>query len=144
MTDQPTEVCHAIEQSLVFGVYGSNYGDTGLFVVRGNPEKARQRMVAYLAQLEAGCPMQDGMPSSADFEVLLVLGAQDIKSWQALLTDVPDRCRQGQVSRNESWYCNHYRHCGQEWTADWSCQCNDRCPVCNAEIEPHYSEEAVA
>jgi hypothetical protein len=40
---------------------------------------------------------------------------------------------------DESSYTNHYYHCGVEWTDDWSCMCDDRCPVCNAEIEPFYS-----
>jgi len=36
-------------------------------------------------------------------------------------------------------YTDHYFHCGTEWTDDWDCMCNDRCPVCNGEIEPYYS-----
>ena len=38
---------------------------------------------------------------------------------------------------------NHYRcpHDGTQWTDSWSCMCNDRCPVCHAEIEPYASEE---
>lgn len=35
---------------------------------------------------------------------------------------------------------NTYRHCGQSWRDEWSCACNDRCPVCNKEIEPAESE----
>jgi hypothetical protein len=27
------------------------------------------------------------------------------------------------------------------WADDWSCMCNDRCPECNAEIEPFMSRE---
>lgn len=44
-------------------------------------------------------------------------------------------------------YLNHYCHddCpvepGVEWTDQWSCMCNDRCPACNREIEPHHSDE---
>lgn len=41
----------------------------------------------------------------------------------------------------ERRYLNHYRHCGQEWNDVESCMWNDRCPVCNAEIEPYASEE---
>ena len=26
-----------------------------------------------------------------------------------------------------------------QWTGQWSCACNDRCPSCNAETEPHAS-----
>lgn len=38
---------------------------------------------------------------------------------------------------------NHYRcpRDGSGWEDTWSCMCNDRCPVCNAEIEPYASEE---
>ena len=32
---------------------------------------------------------------------------------------------------------NFYRHCGVEWDDVWDCTCNDRCPVCNCEIEPY-------
>ncbi len=40
-------------------------------------------------------------------------------------------------------FINHYR-CPDdetEWTDQWSCACNDRCPTCNKEIEPYESEE---
>ena len=40
-------------------------------------------------------------------------------------------------------YRNFYR-CpddGTEWQDEWSCMCDDRCPVCNAEIEPYESED---
>lgn len=49
---------------------------------------------------------------------------------------------------------NHYEHVdckemelGEDdnpsaptWTMEWSCQCNDACPCCGAEIEPHESK----
>lgn len=41
-------------------------------------------------------------------------------------------------------FVNHYRHCGQEWSDTWSSMCNDKCPKCNAEIEPHKSDEVPA
>ena len=39
-------------------------------------------------------------------------------------------------------FVNHYRcpNDGTEWTMTWSCMCDDRCPECNAEIEPYQSE----
>ena len=46
-----------------------------------------------------------------------------------------------------SIFRNHYRHAdcpeepGIEWQDTWDCMCNDRCPSCNAEIEPHHSED---
>jgi hypothetical protein len=38
---------------------------------------------------------------------------------------------------------NHYTcGCGCTWIDRWSCACNDRCPNCNAEVEPDESHEA--
>jgi hypothetical protein len=36
-------------------------------------------------------------------------------------------------------FLNRYRHCETDWEDAWSCACNDRCPVCDAEIEPYES-----
>jgi len=43
----------------------------------------------------------------------------------------------------EPRFRNYYRcpYDGASWTAEWSCKCNDRCPSCRAEIEPHDSED---
>jgi len=43
----------------------------------------------------------------------------------------------------EAKYKNYYRcpSCDAEWEDVWTCCCNDRCPVCNKEIEPYNSEE---
>lgn len=40
-------------------------------------------------------------------------------------------------------FLNHYRcpRDGTVWIDKWSCKCNDRCPTCNGEIEPHWSED---
>ena len=37
-----------------------------------------------------------------------------------------------------AWFLKYYRHdeCDCAWTDEWSCTCNDRCPECDAEIEP--------
>lgn len=40
-------------------------------------------------------------------------------------------------------YVNYYK-CpkdGSEWADAWSSMCNDKCPVCHAEIEPYRSDE---
>jgi hypothetical protein len=38
---------------------------------------------------------------------------------------------------------NYYQcpYDGTKWRDDWHCTCNDRCPVCDREIEPHFSED---
>lgn len=40
-------------------------------------------------------------------------------------------------------FLNFYRcpNDGTQWEDEWSCMCNDRCPVCNKEIEPYLSED---
>lgn len=44
-----------------------------------------------------------------------------------------------------TWYRKFYRcPCGCEWEDEWDCLCNDRCPECNAEIEPYAHEELEA
>lgn len=30
---------------------------------------------------------------------------------------------------------------GTRWHDDWKHLCNDRCPVCNTEIEPYFNED---
>ena len=43
----------------------------------------------------------------------------------------------------ETWFRNYYRchRCAFDWDNEDDCTCNDRCPRCNAEIEPHESED---
>jgi hypothetical protein len=37
-------------------------------------------------------------------------------------------------------FINKYKcPCGEEWEDVWDCTCNDKCSVCNKEIEPHTS-----
>lgn len=46
-------------------------------------------------------------------------------------------------AEQESSFQNHYlcTKCDCSWIDHWSCSCNDRCPQCNSEIEPHESIE---
>jgi hypothetical protein len=40
------------------------------------------------------------------------------------------------------WFRKHHTcPCGTDWWDEWECLCNDRCPACNAEIEPDEHEE---
>jgi hypothetical protein len=36
-----------------------------------------------------------------------------------------------------SYICN----CGHEWEGEWSCTCDDECPVCGLHIQPQSYEE---
>jgi hypothetical protein len=39
------------------------------------------------------------------------------------------------------WFRKHHTcPCGTDWWDEWDCLCNDRCPTCNAEIEPDEHE----
>jgi len=38
-------------------------------------------------------------------------------------------------------YQNYYYHCGEHWELEGDSMHNDRCPVCNKEIEPYDSEK---
>lgn len=45
------------------------------------------------------------------------------------------------MAKSETGYINYYRcECGEEWTDEWSCACDDRCPTCNTSISPYASE----
>jgi len=45
--------------------------------------------------------------------------------------------------RRTHMFRNYYRcpYDGAAWIDEWSCMCNDRCPMCRAEIEPYDSED---
>lgn len=40
-------------------------------------------------------------------------------------------------------YLNHYccPYCEVEWTDEWDCTCDDRCPDCDRPISPYHSDE---
>ena len=43
-----------------------------------------------------------------------------------------------------AWFLNFYRcdRCGQTWTDEWSCMCDDECPECGArDMSPFDSED---
>jgi hypothetical protein len=47
---------------------------------------------------------------------------------------------------DEKRFVNCYK-CPQDgtlWAMTWSCMCDDRCPTCNREIIPYWSQELPA
>lgn len=62
---------------------------------------------------------------------------------QALIEDLSVATREPEPEQpsDEHRYRNYYEHCDTQWDDTWSCMCNDRCPVCNKEIEPYKSED---
>jgi hypothetical protein len=53
----------------------------------------------------------------------------------------------GQFCRYLNYYrCDHADSLEEDqpesvWVDQWSCTCNDKCPVCNHEIEPYKSDD---
>ena len=53
----------------------------------------------------------------------------------------------GYCSSGERIVYRNFYHCDAEdcdnpaWEDEWSCMCNDKCPSCNAEIEPYKSKD---
>ena len=40
------------------------------------------------------------------------------------------------------WFHMTYNcDCGEVWEDEWECACNDKCPLCNKEVEPYKFEE---
>ena len=63
----------------------------------------------------------------------MTLQLQALDCWKAI--------GRGAEMEEPAIYANYYRHCDQIWIDTWSCKCNDRCPVCNREIEPYFSKD---
>jgi hypothetical protein len=48
----------------------------------------------------------------------------------------------GPAIRFRNYYeCTHDQ---TKWHDAWTCMCNDRCPTCDTEAEPHFSEDIEA
>jgi transcription initiation factor IIE alpha subunit len=47
------------------------------------------------------------------------------------------------MEEDNEWYVNHYHcdDCEVSWDDEHDCMCNDKCPECNAEIEPYESHQ---
>ena len=57
--------------------------------------------------------------------------------------EIPDAARARRRMRKTPmpWFRKHHTcPCGTDWWDEWDCLCNDRCPMCNAEIEPDEHE----
>lgn len=45
-----------------------------------------------------------------------------------------------------AWFRNTYHctHCESEWEDEWSCGCDDECPICGSDWSPADSEDVSA
>lgn len=71
----------------------------------------------------------------AIFRVAGVPSAEDGETVQRALAELD--------SGTSPRFLNHYHcdACDVEWSDEWSCASNDRCPTCDKEIEPHQSDD---
>jgi hypothetical protein len=61
------------------------------------------------------------------------------------MSDRRTDCPTDDDDEGESWFVNHYRcyRCGNEWSDEWSCMCDDDCPACGARhCSPYDSDDA--
>lgn len=115
----------------------------------------------YSAEVLAKYVVGQGTIALLDIEAMLLYRNENVENVESLESDVEFdllHWESDQVVRkslgyfkkvdwskflegNYSWYRNHYRCvCSHEWEDEWSCMCNDKCPICNTEIEPYKSE----
>ena len=80
-------------------------------------------------------------------QLLSYPGAYEIYSAalnEAIMADLKDADEvEAEETEDEKRFHMFYRcpNDGEEWEDYWSCACDDRCPKCNAEIEPYKYEE---
>ena len=68
-------------------------------------------------------------------------GGAYVAAWVWVSNDEVESKYRYNEQEDESAWTNHYYHHGQQWDSEWSCQCNDECPVCHHEIEPYASTD---
>ena len=61
--------------------------------------------------------------------------------WEFQTITLPRKHWPKPVKFRNSYECSE---CGHKWEDVWTCQCNDRCPKCNIEIQPSQSVEVAA
>jgi len=125
--------CEVHQHSDKVGSIGREYGDSTVY----------QIMCLYNAILnpDVTAPLADNQPGL----IKLIKRLPSANRWLHLFTSSSTQAAPCQVDTEPMTYINHYRcPCGSEWTDSWTCACNDRCPVCNTEVEPHHSEAEAA
>jgi rubrerythrin len=56
--------------------------------------------------------------------------------------EIDELCEKLNPAQELPRFRNHYRCvCGETWSNEDDCTCNDRCPICHAETEPFESED---
>jgi len=57
-------------------------------------------------------------------------------------TDIIDLSGAKIENRKVEGFINHYEcDCGNTWSVEWSCTCDDECPSCGKSVSPHQSED---
>jgi hypothetical protein len=117
----------------------------------GEIERLRSCPATVIIDIEQGAIQ--GVYGDSDFQVLIVdwnIDVEDKDDLRVIVQECKPICEMVEStkmtvgSHNEAvMYRKFYKcgRCGYEWEDTWSCLCNDRCPECNTETEPHSHEE---
>jgi hypothetical protein len=55
---------------------------------------------------------------------------------------MPDFDREAFEADGQNWQINFYKcECGEAWSDEWSCGCDDDCPACGAACSPYECED---
>jgi hypothetical protein len=128
-----------------FTHYGLCTADTWLQAI----EKSKQPAIewfAYPDEVSLGdteyCIDIKGASEISAEEAAILLKHGVVVNMDEKASDIayPDEEEEDEDEEDETAYTNYFMHCRTQWTDQWSCMCNDRCPECNHEIEPYKSE----
>lgn len=66
-----------------------------------------------------------------------------VTCWLSIDCPKYDECKGARKEPEDlSWFRNVYEcECGASWPDEWSCTCDDECPLCGATISPSESVE---
>ena len=126
------------------------YERSCLFVEADSPEHARNGLFRIVEHLWSE-PGKKVARMDTDVEVVERIYLADKEATADRLKDCPE-CKNKVTKLNPrtgkclncspGWFRNYYecRACDATWSDDWDCACNDRCPMCDTEIEPVNSK----
>jgi hypothetical protein len=115
-----------------------------------------QRLLPAGTELVWSAPGEDAIVS-ANFQRIDSANGEEIENivvdgaaWRVLHTEdrldtFVDEARNLRIDLEDAMnaalneFQNKYRHCNTRWSDEWSCEVDDECPVCGADISPYES-----
>jgi hypothetical protein len=119
------------EPNVVNAVMAIGHSDKGVIIVRPEYQDEQQTIVKTVQKWI-------NLPFAVRYG-----DAFSIDTWDHKIENFVDTIKQEQEEDEEDHYLMTYfcHNCDETWTMTHSCACNDRCPKCNAEIEPTDIED---